>query len=297
MVMKTVAVFGGSGFLGSYIVSDLISRGYKVIIYDILPLKKEFEGLVEYIQDDILNIEKVNSTIKKSQIVYNLAAIAGIEDCIKNPIEAVKYNILGNTIILQACIENNIERFVFSSSLYAYSTSGGMYATTKKASEDLIKDYSKYYNLKYTILQYGTLYGIGASKDNSVYNYLKSALIDKKIKYIGDGSETREYIHVIDAARLGVDILDEKYINKNIIVTGHHPLKVKELFEMIKEILKENIDIEYLSEMSSWKKESHYKVTPYSYIKDLPYKLTSEYYVELGTGILQLLDSIQNENK
>lgn len=287
-MIQKVVVFGGAGFLGTYVVNELINRGYHVTVYDrnVNPLAHENRT------GDILDSDSVNDSIAGADIVYNLAAMADIEDCIQNPIDAVKYNILGNTIIIDACVKNNIKRLVFSSSVYAYSKSGGIYAATKKASEDIIKNYSKYHKLTYTILQYGTLYGIGASKGNSVFNYLTGALNDKKIKYVGDGSEVREYIHVIDAAKLSVDILDSKYENMQIILTGHHPIKVADLFKMIQEMIGD-VDIEYSTSVTKGKLDSHYKVTPYSYNSELPYKLTTDCYVELGTGLLQLLNSMK----
>lgn len=294
---KKVLVFGGAGFLGNYLVSELLEKGYSVTVYDKKPTNKEFSDKVKLILGDILDVYTVNQAVGEAEIVYNIAGIADIEECIKEPLEAIKHNILGNTIILDACVKNNVKRFVFSSSVYAHSKSGGIYSSTKKASEDIIKNYSKHYGLKYTILQYGTLYGVGVGEENSIYRYLKQAFINRKIKYAGDGSETREYIHIIDAAKLGAEILEDKYENKIIIITGHHPIQVRDLFEMIKEILGGNIEIEYSSEMSNWKKESHYKITPYSYNRDMPYKLTTNFHIELGEGILQLLDAIAIESK
>ena len=84
--------------------------------------------------------------------------------------------------------------------------------------------------------------------------------MNKKIKYTGDGSETREYIHIIDAAKLGVEVLDDKYENKTVIITGHNPTRVRDLFEMMKEILGGNVEIEYATEVPACKKQSHYKI-------------------------------------
>lgn len=292
---KQAVIFGGAGFLGTYMVSELLSRSYKVRVYDRVIYKKY--DSVDYIQGDILDVESVNKAIQGTDIVYNLAAISDIEECVQRPIEAIKYNVLGNAIIMQACLDHKIERYVFSSSVYAYNDIGGVYSSTKKASEAFIKDFAKYYGLNYTILQYGTLYGVGAPKENSIHNYLKSALFDKKISYIGDGSEIREYIHVVDASRLGVDILDEEYKNKTLIITGHSPTNVKDLFRMIQEILSEPIDISYNVSSSEGKRKSHYKITPYCFDQNLPYKLTSNQYVDLGVGLLQLLKHLkENEH-
>jgi len=294
-VNKVVTIFGGCGFLGIYMTRELVSRGYTVKVYD--RCIKAFEESVEYIEGDILDQEKVDSTIKGSNIVYNLAAISDIDECVQRPIEAMKYNVIGNGIIMQSCLDHKVDRYVFSSSVYAYNDIGGIYSSTKKASESFIKDFAKYYGLKYTILQYGTIYGVGAPKENSMYNYLKSALIDKKIKYLGDGSEIREYIHVSDASRLGIDVLDTGYENKTLIITGHNPTNVKDLFRMIQEVIGGDIDVEYNFSPQIGKKKSHYKITPYFFNQNVPHKLTSNQYVDLGVGILEMLEYLkQSEN-
>lgn len=289
---KVVTVFGGCGFLGIYMVKELVSRGYIVKVYD--KNIKAFEESVEYIEGDILDQEKVDSAIKNSNIVYNLAAISDIDECIQRPIEAMKYNVIGNGVIMKSCLDHKIDRYIFSSSVYAYNDIGGVYSSTKKASESFIKDFSKYYGLKYTILQYGTIYGIGAPKENSMHNYLRSALIDKKIKYLGDGSEIREYIHVSDASRLGIDVIDEEYENKTLIITGHNTTNVKDLFRMIQEIIGDNIEVEYNFSSQIGKKKSHYKITPYFFNQDIPRKLTSNQYVDLGFGILEMLEYLKH---
>lgn len=295
--MSKVVVFGGSGFLGSYIVSELIERNSfdEIVVFDMSDLPATFKEGVSYIKGNILDEDSVNDIIKGADVVYNLAAMMDLQDCIQYPVDAVKFNTLGNTIILQACVNNGVKRFVFSSSVYAYNSVGGIYASTKRASEDIIKNYSKYYGMNYTILQYGTLYGTGSQKGNSIYKYLNSAIKNNVIEYVGDGTEVREYIHVIDAAKLSVDILDQQYENKTIIITGHHPTKVADLFRMIQEMIPSDIYIRYKTDTPVGKKDTHYKVTPYSHLKELPLKMTNNCYVDLGVGLLQLINYIELE--
>ena len=68
---------------------------------------------------------------------------------------------------------------------------------------------------------------------------------DGKITYPGTGDEMREYINVKDAARLTIDILSPEYKNRHIVVTGHHPMKTRDMLEMIKEMLKKDITFEF----------------------------------------------------
>jgi len=296
MKNEKVVVFGGSGFLGKHIVAQLLRNNFEVWIYDLAAPKDKFEKEIKFVQGEILDREKIENVIKGAKIVFNFAGIADLEECIKNPVEAVRVNIFGNTLILEACKKNKVKRFIFASSLYAHGNSGGIYASTKKACESLIRDYKKYYNLDYTILQYGTVYGYGAPKTNSIYRYLKQAIATNKIEYPGDGSETREYIHVVDAAKLTIKSLDEEYKNKTFIISGQYPLKVRDVFCMIEEILG-NVSIKYKTKVSKGKKESHYKITPYSYHEEIPKKIINDSYMDLGRGMIEVIKEIKKENK
>ena len=187
-----VLIFGGSGFLGEYLSKEGILRGYDVRVFD----KKEPFFEIDYIKGNILNEKQVDESIKWADVVYNLTAISDIDECIDNPKESVQVNILGNINVMNSCVKYKVNRFVFASSAYAGGNHGGIYSTTKKSNEMLVKDYNKFYGLNYTVLRYGTLYGVGAPTTNSICKYLTQAINENKIDYTGDGNEIREYIHV-----------------------------------------------------------------------------------------------------
>ena len=85
--MKNILVFGGYGFLGFYLVNELVNRGYKVTIADIF--KDERLSSVNYIKCDIINRNDVENVFKQQQfdIVYNLAGFANLDNAIKEPPE------------------------------------------------------------------------------------------------------------------------------------------------------------------------------------------------------------------
>ena len=264
--MKAV-VFGGSGFLGSHVADALCERGYNVAIYDFkksLYLKPTQEMIVA----DILEQERVRDAIRGADVVYNFAGIADIDDAVRKPIETVRQNILGNTILLEAAKEERIKRFVYASTVYVYSNSGSFYRCSKIACENYIETYQKQYGLDYTILRYGTVYGTRTDKRNSVYRYILQAMKENKISYMGDGNEIREYINVVDAAQGSVDILDDDFKNEHIILTGYQPMKIRELFTMIKEILKKDLKTEYSAPKTADPMD-HYTITPYTFIPNI----------------------------
>jgi len=282
-----ILIIGGSGFLGKYLIQQGIKESHDITVFDINDPKI---SEINFRKGDILNKNELNKAIKGMDVVYNMAAMSDIEDCIKNPIECIKYNVLGNTYILDACVQNNVKRFVYASSVYSGGDHGGFYAISKKTSENIIKQYNKYYNLEYTILRYGTLFGTGAPQTNSIQRFLTDALNNKVINYRGDGNETREYIHAEDASILSYQILSNKYKNQTISLTGESRIKVKDLLLMVNEIVG-NVEIQYNTRIDKTDM-GHYKISPYSFKRENIIKLSKNQNRDLGDSLIEILEEI-----
>jgi UDP-glucose 4-epimerase len=285
-----VAVFGGSGFLGSHVADSLTDSGFEVTIFDI----KESSYLKEkqkMIVGDILDTEQLDIAIRDCDIVYNFAGIADIDECHRRPIDTIKYNILGNGHILDLSVKNKVKKYLFASSAYVYSASGSFYRISKQSSESFIESYASEVDMDYTILRYGSLYGERAGNSNSLHRILENAIKNKKIDYNGDGSETREYIHVKDAAVLSVKALSDKYSNQILMLTGTKSIKYGDLLEMINEIFQNKIEIRMHAKSSP----THYKMSPYSFNPKMAKKLVCNPHIDLGQGLLNLISEIHNE--
>jgi UDP-glucose 4-epimerase len=198
------------------------------------------------------------------------------------PVETAKINILGTIYLLDACRMTDIKRFVFASSAYVFSNAGFCYRSSKQACESFIEDYHKLFGLKYTCLRYGSLYGERADERNSIYRLIKQAITDGKITYQGQGDEVREFIHVRDAARSSVKILDPEFENAHIILSGNEKLLYIQLLEMVKEIIGNDIEIEILPST----RKAHYKISPYNFSPKLGRKLVNNPHIDMGQGLL-----------
>jgi UDP-glucose 4-epimerase len=288
-----IIVFGGSGFLGSHVADVLTATGHTVTIFDwrqsdfLKPTQRMVVG-------DILDEAMVKEAMRGQEVVYNFAGLADIDETRWKPIETVKYNVLGNTILLEAARQERVKRFVYASTVYVYSNSGSFYRCSKCACELYIETYQSQYGLDYTILRYGTLYGTRANQRNSIYRFLVQAMTAGKISYPGDGNEVREYINVLDAAQASAEILTDEFKNQQVIFTGHYPMKVSDLLTMIKEMLKKDIVIEYIKPRSSDPMD-HYTFTPYTFIPKLGRKYVKHYYVDMGQGLLLCMQEIFEE--
>jgi UDP-glucose 4-epimerase len=290
-------VFGGSGFLGSFVADALTAAGHEAIIYDKAPSPYRQPNQREII-GDILDENAVRAAVSDADVVYNFAGVADIEAASTNPVETVRINTLGNTVILEACRRAKIQRFVFASTLYVYSQAGAFYRSSKQACELIIEDYQKAFGLPYTILRYGSLYGPRTNETNWIYSILKQCIRDSKITRYGDGEEIREYIHVWDAAQSSVDILTPEFENANVIITGQQTLRIKDLLRMISEMLGNRIELEYrpaLGNGSSSIPALHYQITPYHFNPRVARKLVRTTYVDLGQGLLDLIHQIHEE--
>lgn len=288
--MQKVVVFGGSGFLGSHVADELTSRGYEVVIFDRVE-SRYCNSKQQMIVGNVLSIADVNQAVKNADIVYHFAAMADIQESRDNPVDAAAYNIMGTMHILDACRRYGIKRFVYSSTIYVYSDHGSFYRSTKQSCELFIENYQREYNLNFTILRYGSLYGKRANNFNFIKNSIKQALLEKKIIRKGDGNELRDYINVLDAASSSVDILEEGFENKYIMITGPQTMKVKDLLCMINEMLNNEVNIQYVDEEFA----GHYQITPYSFRPKVAEKITPTKYHDLGQGILDCIYDIYEE--
>jgi UDP-glucose 4-epimerase len=283
-----ICVIGGSGFLGSHVADQLSEGGHEVRIYDRTP-SPWLQTRQTMCVGDLLEVEKLVAAIQGCDAVYNFAALADLNDALDKPVETVKINVLGNVQVLEACRQQGVKRFVYASTVYVYSREGGFYRCSKQAAEHYVEEYQRVYGLDYTILRYGSLYGPRADHTNWLYRIVKSALKTGKLRYEGSPDTLRQYIHVEDAARASVAALGEDFRNQSVVLTGQEPMRVLDLLEMLAEILGFKDTVEFVA----GEQPGHYVRTPYAYQPKLGRKYVPPMHVDLGQGLLQLIDIVR----
>lgn len=120
--MEKIIIFGGCGFLGSWIVKAFLKKGYSVSIFD-LKIQKELLSHVvgndinkiKFINGDITNYDQVQEAINDMDHVINLAGLM-TPDCSSNPILGAKVNVLGSINVFEALKKNNNKFLVYASS-------------------------------------------------------------------------------------------------------------------------------------------------------------------------------------
>ena len=289
--MKTAVVFGGSGYIGSNTVYELLNRGYKVINADIKELKIDhknykYKNFTAYDYGEVL---RLLSDKKDINLIFNFAGISDIKQCNTWPSYSLDVNIKINTNILNSIYAQKIyPLYIYASSLYAASSKAGIYSISKRTNEDLIKYYSEKYKFDYLILRYGTIYG-KEDENNSIYKIVKEALKTKKIKPFGTSIDQREYIHITDVVKCTLELI-EKRKNETVEIAGINKTKAKDLCFLLQDILGEDYEVEYKME----RPEHHYVVSPYK-ANEICSKYISDSYIDLGAGIAELINRLKEK--
>lgn len=234
--MKKITVLGGSGFIGSNLSTLLSKKGYRVTIFDIkkskwlLPNQKMITG-------NALKVKDLSKAIKGANVVYNFAALSDLNEAIKKPVESVLYNILCTVNALKVSQKHKVKRFIHASTIYANSEEGSFYRCSKRSAEDYVEEFYNNFGLKYTILRFGSLFGDRSDYSNGVKSIIKNAILKRKIVYEGNKKAARRYIHVKDASEACVKIMEKKFENKYINITGKTTYKVKTFLNEISKVL------------------------------------------------------------
>ena len=287
---KFATVLGGSGFIGSHVADELSDAGYQVRIVDRVESKwrrhdQDFQLV------DIADPEALLAALDGSDIVYHFAGLSSLDDGQEKALESARQNIIGTLNVLEACRSLPGVRLMFASTLYVYSREGGFYRCSKQAAEQYIEEFSRKYDLSYTIIRYGSLYGPRSDEKNGLHSIVQQALEGDEIVYHGGEDAIREYIHVCDAARASVEAIDPKFIGESLVLTGQEMMKVKDVLEILSEILgRPKKSVKFLGDYAG-----HYLRTPYAHKSRIGKKYVLPLHVDIGQGLLELVEQITGD--
>ena len=221
--MKSL-VTGGAGFIGSNLVETLLGIGHTVVCVDNESSdahdKPYWNNNSINIRGDIRDYTLMSSAMENVDYVFHLAAEARIQPAIENPINAVSVNDLGTATVLQCARENQVKKFMFSSTSAAYGRNDSPnvetqspdplnpYSVTKLNGENLCRMYTELFGLPTVIFRYFNVYG---SRQPVRGQYAPVLGIFKRQKdagepltIVGDGNQRRDFVHVEDVARANV---------------------------------------------------------------------------------------------
>lgn len=224
--MKPVLVTGAAGFIGYHLSERLMREGRTVIGYDCLSdyysvelkqarVKKlqEKSGFT-FVKAELEDAATMDALFKEHQfdLVYNLAAQAGVRYSLENPQAYVSANLEGFVNILECCRHNKTGHLVFASSSSVYGAGTAMpfsvhqnvdhplsvYAASKKANELFAHSYAHLYRLPVTGLRFFTVYGPWGRPDMMMFLFTKAILEGKPINVFNNGLMQRDFTYVDD---------------------------------------------------------------------------------------------------
>lgn len=260
-----VIVTGGAGFIGSNLTDFLISKGYKVYVFDNLSSgKKEFVNPeAEFIKIDVADVKKVSELVGKIKpdAIHHVAALPRILRSVDDPVGTHRANVVGTLSMLEAARNAGVEKFIFSSSssIYGFQKVARMnekmipnpisnYALQKLMAEMYCTFYADKYGMSIVSLRYFNVYG-RRQPDAGEYSlvigkFIKSANDNQKLTVYGDGKQTRDYTYIDDVVSanykamkkppakgeniiLNIGFGEEVSVNDLVKIIGGKPVYVK----------------------------------------------------------------------
>lgn len=220
---KKILLTGGAGFIGTKLCS-LLNKNNEILIYDSLKRNSMKntnlldKSNIKLVQGDILDFNHVKSVVDefKPDIVIHLAAVAGIDTVIKNPVNTMKVNMIGTYNVLESLKERKIERFIdFSTSevfgSYAYKVdeqhttnlapvgeARWTYSVSKLAGEHLSHSYYKEYGMPVATVRPFNIYGPGQVGEGAIHQFVVRAIKNEQIEVHGDGDQIRSWCYIDD---------------------------------------------------------------------------------------------------
>jgi nucleoside-diphosphate-sugar epimerase len=210
---KTVLVTGATGFVGPYLVKELLRKEarIKVLIMGSAGNLTGLENRITKAYGNILDRSSFHRALEDTDIVFHLAAISNVNYAIAHPENTFETNATGTLNLLEESRQNGVEKFVYISSSHVYGVPKYLpvdeqhpidprepYAVSKAAAEMLVNTYSLNYGLKTSVIRPFNMYGAGQSEDFIIPSIIKQAN-EKEIVELGNLTPTRDFLHITDA--------------------------------------------------------------------------------------------------
>jgi nucleoside-diphosphate-sugar epimerase len=252
--MIKVTVTGACGFIGSHLTRKLIEKGYFVVGLDCLDdnlysrsvKESRLKSLKQLNNFDYFNLniakDELDSSIKDSKFVFNLAAIPGQVLSWTLFDQYVESNILGTKRVIDCCVRNNVVKIIHAStsSVYGKFAVGNElqdtkpispYGITKLAAENLLFALTNNNDLDFTILRYFSVYGPGQRPDMAIQKFLTAIKMGQEIDITGDGTQKRDISYVEDVVDATISALSLTEIKQIFNISGGKQFTLNQIID------------------------------------------------------------------
>lgn len=216
-------VTGGAGFIGSNVSKMILDKNVDVVVFDNLSsgYYENIQNLsVHFIQGDILDKDAVSLACEGVDVVFHLAASVGRQRSIDHPQMDSEINLIGTINVLEGMRAHGVKKIVYSSSAAIFGelqsieidenhpqNADSPYGVSKLAAEKMIISYAEIYDMTAICLRYFNIYGVNQRYDlygNVIPIFAHRLFSRQPILIYGDGSQTRDFVNVLDVARANV---------------------------------------------------------------------------------------------
>lgn len=222
-------ITGGCGFIGRALITELLKQeNYQVRVLDNLSTGTrtdlaevaDFQGIrdgkdwsarVSLLEGDILDRSAVDVALQGADVVIHLAANTGVPQSVEDPMTDCQTNVIGVVNMLEGCRAAGTSRMVFASSGAPLGVQtpplheemaphpASPYGASKLAGEGYCSAYYHCFGVETVVLRFGNVYGEGsAHKGSVVAKFIKEAIAGERLEIYGDGTQTRDFIHISD---------------------------------------------------------------------------------------------------
>src|SRR3989339_1212151 len=273
-IVRSVLVTGGTGFIGSHLCEELLSRGFKVCAIDNFATSKKSN--IRYLlknksfifhKNTIFNRTLMNRLINQCDIVYHMAAAVGVKYIIDHPITSILTNLNGTEIVLELANRYKKKVIIASTSevygkhvclpfresddriLGPTNISRWSYAEGKAIDEFITLAYANEKKLPVVIVR---LFNTVGPRQSSAYGMvlpriIQQALSNKPITIYGDGEQSRTFTYVLDVVKAITDIsLTKKAEGEVYNIGNEQTISIKKLALKIKKLTHSKSPIKYI---------------------------------------------------
>ncbi len=272
---STILVTGGAGFIGSYVVEELLLlQPKKVIIIDNLirgshANMRSFvkNPVIEFHEGDIRDLDLLENCIAGSDYVFHMAALR-INSCAANPREGFEVMLKSTFEVASLCVKHKIKKVIYSSSASVYGlaqhfptpetdnpyNNQTFYGAAKMWGEQLFRSYKFMYGLDYVALRYFNAYGPRMDTDGKytevMIKWLDCIRDGRNPLIYGDGSTTMDFVYVKDIAKSNIAALQAEVTDEVFNIGNCEETSLKELLNVLLKVNHSELRPEFREENS-----------------------------------------------
>jgi nucleoside-diphosphate-sugar epimerase len=263
-------VTGAAGFIGSHLSEYLIAKGLRVVgidsFMDYYPRsvkESNIAGIIrdqhyKFIEGSLLEVD-LSRLLAGVDVVFHQAAQAGVRASWGRSFKVyTDNNILATQMLLEACKESPVEKFIYASSSSVYGDTKDLpmresslpcpvspYGVSKLAAEHLSCLYHRNFAIPAVSLRYFTVYGARQRPDMAFHRFLRWALEGSALQIYGDGRQSRDFTHVDDIVEANWLALEKGLPGEVFNIGGGSRVTLNEVVEMIKTMVGRELEVHY----------------------------------------------------